>query len=54
MMMGSGAGDYDGDGDGDGDDEIDDHGEGDDDALQSQNDFFDALPFLNIILYLKN
>ena len=40
-----------------GDDEIDDHGDGDDvddGALQSQNDFFDALPSQNIILYLKN
>ena len=33
MMMGSGGGDY--DGDGDGEDEIDDHGDGDDGALQS-------------------
>ena len=50
MMMGSGGGDY----DGDGDDEIDDHDDGDDGALQSQNEFFDVLPFQSIILYLKN
>ena len=37
-----------GEGDGDGD------GDGDDGALLSQNDFFYALPFQNIILYLKN
>ena len=41
-------------GDGDGEDEIDDHDDGDDGALQSQNVFFYALPFHNIILYLKN
>ena len=38
----------------DGDGEIDDHGDGDDGALQSQMFFFYALPFQNIILYLKN
>ena len=36
MMMGSGGGDY----GVDGEDEIDDHDDGDDSALQSQNDFF--------------
>ena len=36
MMMGSGGGDY----GVDGEDEIDDHGDGDDGALQSQNVFF--------------